>query len=187
MPGPVLSPEELAQLDVSGARVRRLLQSPQEQAERIYNEAYRAASAAGHDAGVGNFVAATMEAVQAVRSDFFALEPMLAPLVMKAVEKIIGALPPETVAQRAIATAMSESATGLAVTLRVAPDDLDTMRGAVQSLLAEKPELATGLAAVEADASLRKGEMLLETLKGRTHFGIDYQLARLRYAMEAAT
>lgn len=163
--------------------VRNLIQSQQEHMDMVFHEAYDAGFQAGHDAGLQGLVTATAEAVEAVRHQFFNLEPMLAPLVLQAVQKIIGAMPPGEVVRRAITEALSESGGGLAATLRVAPDDLDDTRAAVTELLATRSDLARCLAGVEADAGLRKGEMLLETLKGRTHIGIAYQMARLHSAV----
>lgn len=187
MTGKIISREESERLNASGTAVRNLLQSPQEQSERLFNEAYRTGLLAGREAGLREFLTATAEAVRAIREDFLKLEPMLAPLVLQGVQKIIGALPSEDVARRAIAEVMKEGGAGLAATLRVPPEELDLMRRAVQDLAQDRPDLAKCLVAIEADPGLKRGEMLLETLKGRTHFGIDYQLARLKYAMEATT
>ena len=166
--------------------IRNLMQSPQEQMSRLFAEAHHAGFKTGREAGLKDFVTATSEAVAAVRGEFFALDAMLAPLVLQAVQKIIGALPQDEVARRAIGEALTEAGSGIAATLRVAPDDLEISRKVVRDLAQARPDLATAITAVEPDAGLRKGEMLLETLRGRTHIGIEYQLARLGCAVTGA-
>lgn len=167
----------------AGSSVRSLMQSPQEQMTQLFKQAHEAGFNAGYEVGAKALTAATAEAVQAVRQQFFALDAMLAPLVMQAVQKIIGAMPQDEASRRAIIEALSETGGSIAATLRVAPDDLDVIRASVRDLAHDRPDLATAIVAVEADAGLRKGEMLLETLKGRTHIGIEYQLARLNSAV----
>jgi len=163
--------------------IRTFMQSPEERMQQVFADARNAGYRTGHEIGSKEFLTTTAEAVKAIRDEFFALESMIGPLVLQAVQKILGALPPGDVAMAALLEALRDGAGSVAVTLKVAPDDLDTMRMVWAEAIAARPELAGSIAAIDGDASLRAGEMLMETLKGRTHIGIPYQLARLRYGV----
>lgn len=164
-----------------------LMQSPDEHLRRVFGEAEGQGYRAGAEQGRRDFLKATAEAVAAVREQFFQVEQALGPLVLLATEKILGKLPAEQVAREALSEALTEARAAVAVTLRVAPDDLEFMRSVWSELSEARPELRDAIAAVEGDAGLRPGEMLLETLKGRVHVGVPYQLQRLRYGVLGAT
>lgn len=163
--------------------IRSLMQSPEERMQQVFADAQTAGYRAGHEISRKEFLATTAAAVKAIRDEFFALEPMLGPLVLQAVQKVLGALPADEVARSALLEALREGAAGVAVTLKVAPDDVETMRMVWAETVQDRPELGGSIASIEGDASLRAGEMLMETLKGRTHIGIPYQLARLKYGV----
>lgn len=167
-----------------GGDVRALMQSPEETVAGLFETARAEGYHNGYSDGMTALATATAEAAHAVRGELFQLEGMIAPLVLQAVRKILGAMPPADVARMAIAEALREVAAGVSVTLRVAPDDVETARTAVAEMERRAPRLVGTIAAITGDAGLKPGEMLLETLKGRTHFGIDYQLIRLTAALK---
>lgn len=165
------------------ADIRNLLKSTEERNQQIFEEARTRGLASGSEAGRRDFLKATAEAVRQIHDELLALEPMLAPVVSLAFEKILGKLPPQDVAMAALSEALRETGAGVTVTLRVSPDDVEDMRRSWRALLTIQPELAPALHAIEADAGLHRGEMILETLKGRTHIGIAYQLSRLKFGI----
>lgn len=172
-----------SQTPAENAPIRSLMQSPEERMQAVFADASNAGYRTGHEIARKAFLETTAAAVKTIRDDLFALEPMLAPLVMQAVEKILGKMPADEIFRNALLEALRDGAAGVAITLKVSPDDVETMRMVWAQTVEDRPELAGSIAGIEGDAGLKPGEMLLESLKGRTHIGIAYQMARLRYGV----
>ena len=68
----------------------------------------------------------------------------------------------------------------IGVTIRVSPDQTEQMRNALKQLTKEDEMVAKAISGVEGDPSLKHEEILLETIQGRVHVGIPYQIARLK-------
>lgn len=178
------APPPAAKLTREGSHV---IENDQMTAKRLFEEARRDGYAAGFEEGRNQFAAAIHGAVEQVRDHFFKLEEALLPIVSVAVERILGRMDRTELVQRVLREAMVDLGSGLAVAIRTSPDDLEMIRASVASAgLHDQHELPP-IRAVEADASLKPGEIILETIQGRTHVGPAYQMARLKIGLGALT
>ena len=169
-----------------GTVISSLMQSQDELALQLFKQARLEGWALGQETGRKDFLKATAEAVIAVRTELLAIEPMLGPVVMQALGKVFGKMPYSDVVKGALVEALHEQGTETVVTLRAPLDDIEALRETWATLIKEQPHLATAVGSIEPDAGLQSGELILENLKGRTHIGIAYQLARLRYGILGA-
>lgn len=164
-----------------------VIENEQMTAKRLFEDARRDGYAAGYEDGRNEFVAAIQGAVEQIRDNFFRLEEALLPIVSVAVERILGRMDRVELVQRVLREAMVDLGSGLAVSIRTSPDDLEMIRGAVASAGLHDQQELPPIRAVEADASLKPGEIILETIQGRTHIGPAYQMARLKIGLGALT
>lgn len=157
---------------------RRVYQSVQEYAERTESEARERGYQEGFEQARQETFALMEETIREAKERLFVLEDMLTPVVIAAVEKIIGSMDDHVLVRRVLREALIEAGQSMSVTLRVAPEDLDEVRMVIEDISQQR-----GLAEIEAvkpDAILKEGEMILETAQGRVHIGLTQQLQRLR-------
>jgi type III secretion protein L len=151
------------------------LETAQAAADRLRERAAAEGYVDGVSQGRHDAVAALAAVAAQVRDDLAALRPSLAPIVLKAVEKLVGTLDRAELVRGCLDAALAEIAATIEVTLYVPPQDLDFFRTQVQAL-GEPTDAPIRLV---VDPLLKPGEMMLGTPNGRTHIGPRQQITRL--------
>lgn len=176
VPGEMLGPvlDGTTYLDQS----RQLLAQAQAQAAKTLQDAQATGYEAGLRQGRADGFNALAEAIGKVRGQLEEVENDLGQLVLDAVERIVGMIEPRDLCHRLIAVALKDVRDATSIVILTSPDELQMIREEVASspVLAQLPAVR----AVEADALLKPGEILIETPRGRTHVGVRQQLARLQ-------
>ncbi|MES2906196.1 MAG: hypothetical protein V4691_04110 [Pseudomonadota bacterium] len=160
--------------------LRHMMESAEEQAKALYEEARQEGYNTGVQEGRREFLRVCADAVEAVRQQLFQLEDALVPTVLLAVERVFGQFEDVELIRRVLRAALKELGLAVGVTIRVPPDQTESMRIALAQLMNEDETIAKAIQGVEGDASLKNDEILLETIQGRVHVGIPYQIARLK-------
>lgn len=182
-PRKVIPREEFDEQGMDMASVkelRHMMESAEERANTLYDEARQEGHATGLAEGRREFLRVCADAVEAVRKQLFQLEDALVPTVLLAVERVFGQFEDVELIRRVLRAALKELGYAVGVTIRVAPDQTEDMRRALEQLNKEDEIVAKSISGVEGDPSLKNDEILLETLQGRVHVGIPYQMARLK-------
>jgi type III secretion system HrpE/YscL family protein len=160
--------------------LRHMMESAEERANALYEEARAEGYAKGQQEGRREFLRVCADAVEAVRSQLFQLEDALVPTVLLAVERVFGQFEDVELIRRVLRAALKELGYAVGVTIRVSPDQTEAMKTAIKQLIKEDETVAKAISGVEGDPSLKQDEILLETIQGRVHVGIPYQIARLK-------
>jgi flagellar assembly protein FliH len=179
----IIPREEFAEQGIDMASVkelRHMMESAEEQAEALYEESRQEGYAKGLQEGRREFLRVCADAVEAVRSQLFQLEDALVPTVLLAVERVFGQFEDVELIRRVLRAALKELGYAVGVTIRVSPDQTEAMRIAIEQLTKDDKTVAKAISGVEGDPSLKTDEILLETIQGRVHVGIPYQIARLK-------
>jgi flagellar biosynthesis/type III secretory pathway protein FliH len=179
----IIPREEFAEQGMDMASVkelRHMMESAEERANALYEEAKAEGYAKGQQEGRREFLRVCADAVEAVRSQLFQLEDALVPTVLLAVERVFGQFEDVELIRRVLRAALKELGYAVGVTIRVSPDHTEAMKVAIKQLIKEDETVAKAISGVEGDPSLKPDEILLETIQGRVHVGIPYQIARLK-------
>jgi type III secretion protein L len=181
-PGSIIPAAELETVQVAESYLawsQDCLKSAQETADAL--RARAAAEGYGDGVRQGRFeaAAALSEVVAGFRADLASLQPSLALIVVRAVEKLVGSLDREELVQACLGSALADIAAEIEVTLFVPPQDADFFRSQVEALGAS----GGSSIALAVDPLLKGGEMLLATPAGRTHIGARQQISRLAAAL----
>lgn len=181
----VLSPEEMALVDEAGkyvAKARdlaaRLEQDTAEAIRKGREQGFREGYAAGRRAALEDLA----EGVARTRERLTASDEELAGIVLAALERLVGRLDETALARECVRQALSEAADDIWAAVRVCPEDHQALVEDLASLplTASWPEIR----GVEADPLLKRGEIVLETPKGRVHVGLKQQLDRLKAGLQ---
>lgn len=181
----VIPREEFGALDDAthyNEESRRVYNSVQEFADKAVEEARERGFREGFEEGRSEAFQILSQAIDEARHRLFVLEDLLNPIVLSAVEKIIGSMDDRVLVRKALREALAEAGHSMAVTLRVAPEDLDDIRDLVDDMHLESG--AQMLETVRPDPVLKEGEMILETAQGRVHIGLYQQMQRLRAGLD---
>lgn len=160
--------------------LRHMMESAEEQAKALYEEARQEGYATGLQEGRREFLRVCADAVEAVRQQLYQLEDALVPTVLLAVERVFSQFDDIELIRRVLRAALKDLGLAVGVTIRVPPDQTEKMRAALAQLSKEDDIVAKAIQGVEGDPSLKSDEILLETMQGRVHVGIPYQIARLK-------
>ena len=179
----IIPREEFAEQGMDMASVkelRHMLESAEEQADALYEEARQDGFLAGQQEGRREFLRVCADAVEAVRTQLFQLEDALVPTVLLAVERVFGQFEDVELIRRVLRAALKDLGYAIGVVVRVPPDKTEDMRAALSELTKGDDVIAKSISSVEGDPSLKNDEILLETIQGRVHVGVPYQVARLK-------
>jgi type III secretion protein L len=145
--------------------------------ERAYAEGLEQGRADGRAAGEGEMRTELFRLAVRAREEAEQRREEIATLALEVVRRIAGAIGDEDMvsllAQREVAALVPDTA----ATVRVPPAALDT----VSQRLAERPGIV-----VEADPALSGADCVIETALGRTHAGLETQLAQLERSWKQA-
>ncbi|MBB4189200.1 type III secretion protein L [Sinorhizobium terangae] len=139
--------------------------------ETAREDGYRQGYAEGLRKATESFAAAAAKAEKAL----FDIEGLVTPIVLRAVERIVGSLDADERVGRLVTQAIGEVAESQRVTLHVAAGEAAAVRKAIEGLDRRID--------VVADQFLSAGEIVMETSMSRAHIGAREQIAAL---MEAA-
>jgi flagellar biosynthesis/type III secretory pathway protein FliH len=181
-PGSVIPAEELETIQVAESYLawsQERLSAAQETADALRARAAAEGYSDGVRQGRQDAAAALASVMESFRADLASLQPALAPIVIRAVEMLLGRLDRTELARACLDAALADLAAEVEVTLFVPSQDLDFFRSQVAAL-------GTGRrtpVALEVDPLLKEGEMLLATPAGRIHVGARQQMSRLAAAL----
>ncbi len=150
-------------------------------AEAARAEGRQAGLAAGWRDGLRHALDTLEPAMREARDRLREIEPLLQSLVIEAIRRILGDLPPDERRRRIVIAALDEAAAAVGAVLRVPPPIAGQVRATLAAWQAEGCALA--VRAVEPDPTLTGDEMVLEAGGGRVHVGPGQQLDRLRDAL----
>jgi type III secretion protein L len=161
--------------DISGKAKQAVAAAEEEGRARGYKE--------GFDRGRTEALAELVDAVERTRQRLAASDEELAEIVLAAVEQMVGEIDEKDIAVRCVRRALADAAGDIWASVRVSAEDHAEVRTALQNLPmnAASPQIR----AVEADPLLKKGEIILETPKGRIHVGMRQQLSRLKAGVQS--
>lgn len=182
----ILSPADMAAVAEAGrylasardvsAKARQAVTAAEEEGRaRGYKE--------GFDKGRTEALAELVDAVERARQRLAASDEELAEIVLAAVEQMLGEIDEKDIAVRCVRRALEDAAGDIWASVRVSAEDHAEVQAALQNLPmnAAAPEIRS----VEADPLLKKGEIILETPKGRIHVGLRQQLSRLKAGVQS--
>lgn len=124
-----------------------------------------------------------VEAIDRVRERLAASDEELAAIVLGAVERMLGEMDEHELALRCVRRALDDAAGDIWAVVRVTPDEVPYLEEGLRQLpmTGSWPEIK----GVEADPLLKRGEIILETPKGRIHVGMRQQLSRLKAGLQS--
>ena len=137
----------------------------------------------GFDRGRTEALAELVDAVDRARQRLAASDEELAEIVLAAVEQMVGEIEEKDAAIRCVRRALADAAGDIWASVRVSADDHPQVQAALQTLPMNTP--APEIRSVEADPLLKRGEIILETPKGRIHVGLRQQLSRLKAGVQS--
>lgn len=181
----VLSPQEMNAIGAAAdylAKARelaaRLEKDAAEAIRRGREQGFREGYAAGRRAALEDLA----EGVARTRDRLSASDEELAGIVTTALERLVGALDQTELARACVRHALGQAADDIWAAVRVCPEDHQALVEDLASLplTANWPEIR----GVEADPLLKRGEIVLETPKGRVHVGLKQQLDRLKAGLQ---
>ncbi|ASY65732.1 Type III secretion cytoplasmic protein (YscL) (plasmid) [Sinorhizobium sojae CCBAU 05684] len=153
------------------AAARRTAEASAEEARTAREEARREGFEQGYADGLRETAEALLAVKQKAQQELLDLESWIVPVVLKAVDLIVGGMEPDERVRRLIARAIKDVTDQEPLTLRVPPEEVALARRAIGD--AGRP------VAVVADAALDAGEIVMETPAGRSHIGMREQIAAL--------
>ena len=109
------------------------------------------------------------------------LEESVVELVISGVRKILGSFDDRALAVRVVSGALAVMRNQKQVTLRVSPDNAESLREQLDTLLSSHPGI--GMIEVVADPRLKPGDCVLESDLGIVDAGLHTQLDRLEAAL----
>lgn len=107
--------------------------------------------------------------------DLFDFEGRIVNIVVKGLEKILGDMPEHERVRRSVGAAIEQAVAATTLKIRVSPDDLEFVTGALRNL---DPRMT-----VVADQYVGRNELLLEVDGQRQQIGLADQLANLLEAI----
>jgi len=137
----------------------------------------------GFDRGRTEALAELVDAVDRARQRLAASDEELAEIVLAAVEQMVGEIEEKDAAIRCVRRALADAAGDIWASVRVSADDHSQVQAALLTLPMNTP--SPEIRSVEADPLLKRGEIILETPKGRIHVGLRQQLSRLKAGVES--
>jgi type III secretion protein L len=164
------------------------------QAREIHGKAKQSVAAAeaegrtrgykeGFDRGRTEALAELVDAVDRARQRLAASDEELAEIVLAAVEQMVGEIEEKDAAIRCVRRALADAAGDIWASVHVSSDDHPQVQAALQNLPMNTP--SPEIRSVEADPLLKRGEIILETPKGRIHVGLRQQLSRLKAGVQS--
>jgi type III secretion system HrpE/YscL family protein len=179
--GKVLSPGDMHAIAEASrylAQARDISGRARQAVEEAQAEGHARGYREGFDQGRNEALAALMDAVERARQRLTASDEELGSIVLAAVEQIVGEIDEKDAAIRCVRHALREAADDIWAIVRVSSEDHADVEAALQNLSmnTRTPEIKS----VESDPLLKRGELILETPKGRIHVGLRQQLSRLK-------
>jgi len=156
-------------------------------------ETYRAESMAQADTEIAQYIE-TQKNVQmadqlrdvkqlseTIRTDYEGAENWLSALIISAVGRVIGAMPPEDLTRNLILTAVQEAGSRWEIEILVGPGDYQQ----VQELIASSSGKFKNIVAVTSQEGLERGELRLRSASGISDISPRVQIENLQHAISS--
>jgi type III secretion protein L len=173
---------------ISYVEAEGIIEKARVEAERIIQaagQAFKDEEEKGYRAGLEEGkVTCSQQILDTVTStvDYLgSLEEKVTDVVMKALRKIIGELDDRDLIQRVVRSALSVVRNQKQVTLRVSPEEVETVKDSLNSIIADFP--AISFIDVMGDGRLKQGGCILETEIGVVDASIDVQIEAIRKSL----
>ncbi len=163
---------------------RNLAEDIRKKAEEDYRIRYQEGFEKGQLEGKSEYTEKIMDLIMSQVDSLAELENDMAQVVIDSVTKIIGELPDSEQIVRVVRKAINTVRGMKRVTVRVAPEDEDAVRGDLGMLLVS-PDGRTGYIDLVADASMKHGDCILETPMGIINAGLEFQLGILKKSIRS--
>jgi len=182
----VLSAEEMKVLRIADRfrdEARRLHDGMGRSVAEAQEQARKKGYQEGFEKGRLEALETLVEAIDRVRERLAASDEELAAIVLGAVERMLGEMDEHELALRCVRRALDDAAGDIWAVVRVTPDEVPYLEEGLRQLpmTGSWPEIK----GVEADPLLKRGEIILETPKGRIHVGMRQQLSRLKAGLQS--
>jgi len=182
----VLSAEEMKVLRIADRfrdEARRLHDGMGRSVAEAQEQARKKGYQEGFEKGRLEALETLVEAIDRVRERLAASDEELATIVLGAVERMLGEMDEHELALRCVRRALDDAAGDIWAVVRVTPDEVPYLEEGLRQLpmTGSWPEIK----GVEADPLLKRGEIILETPKGRIHVGMRQQLSRLKAGLQS--
>ncbi len=182
----VLSADEMKVLRIADRfrdEARRLHDGMGRSVAEAQEQARRKGYQEGFEKGRLEALETLVEAIDRVRERLAASDEELAAIVLGAVERMLGEMDEHELALRCVRRALDDAAGDIWAVVRVTPDEVPYLEEGLRQLpmTGSWPEIK----GVEADPLLKRGEIILETPKGRIHVGMRQQLSRLKAGLQS--
>ena len=173
---------------VAYVEAEEIIDKARSEAERILaeaREAYEVEKKKGYDAGIlegkMDISQRMMDTVNRTVDYLSSVEEKVMGIVMTALRKIIGEIDDRDLVQRVVRSALSVVRNQKQVTLRVSPDEVETVKASLNTIIADFP--AISFIDVMGDGRLKHGGCILETEIGVVDASIDIQLEAIRRSL----
>ncbi len=166
-------------LDVSGyaQAAQEIYRAAKTKAEASEKEAREQGYNEGFSAGRAEALQSFASELGDLRARLIWSEEDIVQLVVSGAERIIGALENGELARRIVGEALHDFADERTIVLRVPPEERGAITEEIGKWVGEGA--FQSIRAIEPEALLKPGEMILETSYGRFHIGARNQLRRL--------
>jgi type III secretion protein L len=184
-PRRILTPEEMQLIRSAGeylAQMRDLHSTLEAEIRRNQEDARREGFDLGYQDGRRAAFEDLVNMVSTARAKVTTSEAELFELMISAIEQIMGTLEPRDLARKILSRALEDNAEGISLKVLTAVEEVEPILEDVATLR-QTPGLPE-IRAVEADPLLKRGEIVLETPRGRIHIGLQHQLNRLKDALQ---
>lgn len=172
-------------------QVHELIEAARAEADRIVAEAravYESEKKRGYDDGLEegkfNLSLQMMDTIEATVNYFANVENEITDTVLLAVKKILGEFDDHDLILRIVRSVLAVARNQKQVTLRVAPQQLETVRENLTTIMADFPSI--NFIDVVADGRLQEGGCLLESEIGVVDASLEIQLNAIRTALKKA-
>ena len=122
-----------------------------------------------------------METVHRTVDYLASAEEMMCSLVLEAIKKIIGDMDDREIITRVVKNALAMVRNQKQVTLKVAPEDLETIQSRLSDIMENYPTI--GFVEIVADSRLKKHSCVLESEMGVVDASIEVQLKAIEKAL----
>ena len=152
------------------------------QAKQAYLDEKRRGYQDGLLEGQMNIAEQMMDTVGQAVDYFASIEKKVTDTVLVALQKIIGEIDEQELIHKVVHNALGVVRNQQQVTLRVSPEQLETVRGTLDKIMGDYPGIS--YIDVVGDARLEQGGCILESEMGIVDASLDVQLAAIRKALE---
>ncbi len=163
------------------AEARKRAELILDDAKKAYEQEKRKGYEDGLREGQLKIAEKMMETVHRTVDYLASAEEMMCSLVLEAIKKIIGDMDDREIITRVVKNALAMVRNQKQVTLKVAPEDLETIQSRLSDIMENYPTI--GFVEIVADSRLKKHSCVLESEMGVVDASVEVQLKAIEKAL----